>query len=201
MKNRFFSKYIVLPLLAGSCLLTGCRSTLYKAAQHGDIATVRQEIAAGRHHEDAYSGVHWLWQAPTCFTATAIDVSLLIGTAGLYALTLDQELGFPLQREALSCSMTPAEVAFDKGHKDITYELLQAGAPASTFVRNWMDCYYEPHKPAIILPPQPQITQPIRQKTTDNTTKKTEKKKKTNTGKPGNDTTKLPGAGSVIPGA
>lgn len=128
--------------MLAAALLASCHTPLYNAAERGDLAAVQQEIADGAALNKGASGANMMWQAPAYLVTFPLDiaqVALTIGSMGLYP-TVMERLGCPPSELLLSPkvydfgSMSPAEIAWEKGHADVLQELAKAGvamAPAS----------------------------------------------------------------------
>lgn len=170
MKKNFISRYMLLPVIAGSCLMTACHSTLYQAAQNGDISTVKKEIQYAKtlsaaekqeYLEGSPPASNLFWIIPYGAITVPIDMTIFIASFGTYAM-LENTLTDVAWANFWSGRYTSAvSESFAKGHTDITYELMEAGAITPKHIRDWMYTYYYPklvqtvHTPTLPKPPKP----------------------------------------------
>lgn len=121
-------------LLILSMVLSGCRSTIYRASASGDVRTVKAEIARGADVSDRPNAAHMLWVLPAIPVTIAVDIAqlgLAIGTLGLYAHAMDAlcgEHGSLLTVRLSRFLRTPVEAAQDNGHDAVVRLLVRHGA-------------------------------------------------------------------------
>lgn len=124
-----------------------CRSTLYKAAQTGDIATVQRELDNGANVNDGMAdmGPANILYLPYGVLLMATDIStivLMIGTFGQYYHVIealgDTNRPFILQ----NMSATPLDAALDAGHYNIA-SLLRENGGDTHFSRHYHGDYTE----------------------------------------------------------
>ena len=124
-----------------------CRSTLYKAAQTGDIATVQRELDNGANVNDGMAdmGPANILYLPYGVLLMATDIStivLMIGTFGQYYHVIealgDTNRPFILQ----NMSATPLDAALDAGHYNIA-SLLRENGGDTHYSRHYHGDYTE----------------------------------------------------------
>lgn len=127
MKRKAFSTLLLSTLLCGTCYFqTSCRSTLYKAAERGDIETVHAELAKNKTIDSYARGPQNIFLLPIGATALTIDVAnlaLMIGTLGIYYHCLPTDRPFLLPRMLKN----PIDAALDGGHYEIANMLAARG--------------------------------------------------------------------------
>ncbi|MDO5464391.1 MAG: hypothetical protein Q4F40_05615 [Akkermansia sp.] len=155
MKNRFFSKYVLLSVLGGSCLLSSCHSNLYRAAERGDITAVRREIAYANtlsesekeeHLSGEPSSANLLWIIPTALITIPLDLPLIMLSAGNYPTSDNSLTDLAWARFWGGRYSTAVRASYCNNHDDITYELMEAGAPTPDFIKDWMHKNYWRYK-------------------------------------------------------
>lgn len=105
---------------------TSCRSTLYNAAERGDIETVRTELAKSDSIDSYSKGPQNIFLLPIGAIALTIDatnLALMIGTLGIYYHCLPTDRPFLLPR----MMKNPIDAALDGGHYEVANLLAQRG--------------------------------------------------------------------------
>lgn len=135
-------------LTCAALFTTGCRSTLYRAAEAGDVQTVKAELADGAEPSGKASAANLLWQIPTGIITIPVDLVRLFlpGTPGWYETGKKTERGTPemkfdwktlLTRKVYNYrKATAMDVATDKNHAEVITELILAGSDASDWAKN-----------------------------------------------------------------
>ena len=132
--------FVTVAALAATALsTTSCRSTLYRAAEAGDIQAVREELKTGADPNGKPSRAQLIWQIPAIVASIPVDVAqvgLTIGTLGVYAdvVMKPQEEPFLLSKIERFIHKRAIEVAEENNHLDIVKELVLAGSDA----RDWL---------------------------------------------------------------
>ncbi len=132
--------FVTVAALAATALsTTSCRSTLYRAAEAGDIQAVREELKTGADPNGKPSRAQLIWQVPAIVASIPVDVAqvgLTIGTLGVYAdvVMKPQEEPFLLSKIERFIHKRAIEVAEENNHLDIVKELVIAGSDA----RDWL---------------------------------------------------------------
>lgn len=138
-------------LLATALSTTGCRSTLYRAAERGDVETVRAELNDGADPEGTATSANLIWQIPAGIIAIPIDLLRLanplgpivdpgwyetneVDAYGINKLDFDNK-SFLTNKACLYRSKTAMDVATEKGHIDVITELILAGGKSSGWAK------------------------------------------------------------------
>ncbi len=197
MNIRALTRHLLVLSLAGSCMLSSCRSTLYKAALRNDIQVVQQEIQRGADINDELNPLATLVGLPFMISALCIDITLFVGTLSLYAQVFKTA---PLTQLALDTfSNTATEGAYFRDHYAMAAYLMNQGGKASETVRMGMqERGYQPginpsalntETSALYFRTEPvapaQETTPVKKETKKVTTKPSSRK---NTGSSSTDT-------------
>lgn len=176
MKTSFISRYILLPVLTITCFVqTSCRSTLTYAASRNDYEVVRRELNNGADIDDRIFFLYELLGLPLVIAAMGIDVTLCIGTLGIYANAVEKPL---LYHSFTEFSSTATEVAYYNHHYAMAAYLLNNGGYASSVVKQEMAerGYYEGvdpsalntkdsvYQPPVNMPPPTPAPAPAKQK-------------------------------------
>lgn len=127
MKRKFLSSALMASLMLGiTTSQTSCRSTLYNAAERGDIETVRAELAKSDSIDSYSKGPQNIFLLPVGIIALSIDatnLALMIGTLGIYYHCIPTDRPFLLPR----MMKNPIDAALDGGHYEIANLLAQRG--------------------------------------------------------------------------
>lgn len=129
-------------LLLCCCVLYmgSCRSSLYRAAEQGDVVQVRQALAAGALEKGEPTVVNAMWQYPAKVLLASVDILMGACSLGLYAEP-------HLVRWVEKFDKSPADAAWQHGHMGVLEALAEAGvaiAPESMRGRALLlqeDCY------------------------------------------------------------
>ncbi len=170
MKYSRFTRHSLLLAATAGTMLSSCHSTLYRAAERGDIATVRREIAYANTlsvsdkreylRGDPPDSNLW-WIIPTALITIPIDLTLMFGTLFIYpSLTCpNSSLSDVVWSDFYSGRYNSAiQRSFRNNHDDITFELMQAGASTPEYISNWMYKNYPAYQPVITVQ-EPSIKQ------------------------------------------
>ena len=145
------------PLLASILLAavaistTSCRSTLYRAAEEGDVQAVKDELANGAAPSGKASAGNLSWQIPTAIITLPIDIVRLVNPLGgivdpgwhktgelneqgkpKWAFDFDTLL---TKKVCLFSSKTAMDIATEKEHADVITELILAGSQSSDWAK------------------------------------------------------------------
>ena len=126
-----------------------CRSTLYRAAEKGDYATVKQELESGTRANHSIRGTNSplaLLMFPICITAISLDLTLAVCTLGAYTQVGRKDVP-PITAWFMK---TPLDEALDHGHYDIA-SLLRAYGATATYSKHYYGDFSTPatEKPKI----------------------------------------------------
>ncbi len=91
-----------------------------------------------------------------------VDITLLVGTLGLYAAAEGHWLTDVLWDNFYNRTPDAINVSFEKQNYHLTYELMEAGADTSADIRDWMYKNYWRYQPVETeaAPPPPKKTKP-----------------------------------------
>lgn len=103
------------------CVLSSCRSALYRAAEQGDVERVRTELAAGATVDGEPRVANALWQYPAKLLAGAADAVMGICTLGVY----DEPR---MWKGVDAFDKSAVDVAWERGHMAVLDVLAEAGA-------------------------------------------------------------------------
>lgn len=127
MKRKAISSILLSAFMFSTCCFqTSCRSTLYKAAEQGNIDVVRAELAKGKSIDSYAKGPQNIFLLPAGAIALTIDtanLALMIGTLGIYYHCLPTDRPFLLPRMLKN----PIDAALDGGHYEIANLLARHG--------------------------------------------------------------------------
>lgn len=129
--------------------LCSCRTTLYRAAEKGDYATVKQELESGTRANHSIRGSNSplaLLMFPICITALSLDLTLAVCTLGAYTQVGRKDVP-PISAWFMK---TPLDEALDHGHYDIA-SLLRAYGATTTYSKHYYGDFSTPatEKPKI----------------------------------------------------
>ncbi|MBR5521887.1 MAG: ankyrin repeat domain-containing protein [Akkermansia sp.] len=140
-----FKHLITVAALAATALsTTSCRSTLYRAAERGDMQAVQHELNTGANPDGKASLGNLFWQIPAGLVAVPLDMTRILASLTYVWITIDPMLYLDNKGhlqidsdESLSKRIftfngkTAAVVAEENNHMDIVEELILAGGDAS----------------------------------------------------------------------
>lgn len=141
--KRLTATFLLLTLFCQP--LCSCRTTLYRAAEKGDYATVKQELQSGVHPDHALSGEGTpitLLVLPVFITTMAIDICSLLPMAFVSGIIGDKSI---MERPLTSSYFmkTPSDAALDYGHHDVA-RLLQAYGGQPIFDKHYYGDFSTP---------------------------------------------------------
>lgn len=143
MKKSLLTRYALVPAIMAGGLLSSCHSTLYQAAQRGDLDAVRQEVALNRGNTAALKGgppaSNLVWVAPAACMTIPVDLTLLISSAFTYGVAMKN--GYTLSDAVWKnfyVRSSAIEAAYENGNVLIANELMNAGAETPEHVRAWL---------------------------------------------------------------
>ena len=163
------TRQLLVPLIASGCMLSSCHSDLHRAVERNDIYAVRREIAYAKtlsprkkieHLEGEPPASNLWWVIPTGMITIPVDITLLVGTLGLYSEMKGYWLTDILWDKFYNRTPDAIQIAYKKDYDDITYELMEAGAYTPTYISNWMYKNYWRYKPVVVEVPEPPKPKP-----------------------------------------